>query len=392
MEKILKNKKILLILAGIIIVAIPLSILFVFNSKKENGQRLFLDEASIIIELGDEVSINPVNYLNMVSKDIPKEELTLSSDLLTSDAYLINEDEITVTTKNKEYLDVGNYSMSIKYGKELLEFVIRVVDTTPPEFIEFKEEIVVEQNAVDFDILKFFKASDLSDATISVDEEVDISKVRESEVVIIAKDSYDNKQTKTTTLKIVSIEEAKKEDTITPALDGTIYKSQKLKDYETEKNKPSQNQSGSSSSSSKNNNSNNNSVNNNANNSGNNNNQQTKKDPYYRTDIASMLESKINAYRISNGLSELPITNEAKEEANMRAMQLISNPDEHNSSFGFGENIGYGTAEYSDFFTAWKNSKGHNATLLRESAVAFAVSVVEYNGQWYAIASFRMNY
>jgi len=41
-------------------------------------------------------------------------------------------------------------------------------------------------------------------------------------------------------------------------------------------------------------------------------------------------------------------------------------------------NIGNGTAR-SDFFTAWKNSPGHNATLLREQAVAFAVSVVEYN-------------
>jgi len=113
-------------------------------------------------------------------------------------------------------------------------------------------------------------------------------------------------------------------------------------------------------------------------------------DPIYRTDISASYESQINAYRVSKGLSALPITDEAKSEANMRAMQLVSNYS-HNSSYSFGENIGNGTAGV-DFVTAWKNSPGHNATLLREEAIAFAVSIVEYNGRWYAVSSFMMDY
>ena len=74
----------------------------------------------------------------------------------------------------------------------------------------------------------------------------------------------------------------------------------------------------------------------------------------------------------------------------MRSKQIVSNYS-HNASYGFGENIGYGTAG-GNFFEAWKNSPTHRATMLREQNTAMAVSVYEKNGTWYAVASFRMNY
>lgn len=113
-------------------------------------------------------------------------------------------------------------------------------------------------------------------------------------------------------------------------------------------------------------------------------------EPHYRTDISSSYAAQINAYREQNGLDALPITGEAQAEADMRAMQLVSSY-EHNSSYGFGENIGMGGAGY-DFFQAWKASPGHNANMVRDMYTAFAVSVVEYNGTWYAVTSFRTNY
>ena len=74
----------------------------------------------------------------------------------------------------------------------------------------------------------------------------------------------------------------------------------------------------------------------------------------------------------------------------MRAKQIVSNYS-HNASYGFGENIGYGTAG-GNFFEAWKNSPTHRETMLRNENTAMAVSVYEKNGMWYAVASFRMNY
>ena len=69
-------------------------------------------------------------------------------------------------------------------------------------------------------------------------------------------------------------------------------------------------------------------------------------------------------------------------------MELVSNYG-HAAGIKFSENIGHGTAG-QNFFEAWKASPGHNGAMLEESAfVAMAVSVVEYNGRWYAVTSFR---
>ena len=114
-------------------------------------------------------------------------------------------------------------------------------------------------------------------------------------------------------------------------------------------------------------------------------------EPKYRTDISASYERQINAYRVANGLPALPITTEAKNEANKRAIDLIRHYG-HNASSGFAENIGKGTAGV-DFVTAWKKSPPHNATLLRDIIhVAMAVSVVEHNGSWFVVASFKVDY
>ena len=113
--------------------------------------------------------------------------------------------------------------------------------------------------------------------------------------------------------------------------------------------------------------------------------------PHYRTDISNTYFSQINAWRKQNGLEPLPHTAEAQAEADRRAMELVSEY-KHDASSGFSENIGNGTAG-QNFFEAWKASPGHNAAMLEESAfVAMAVSVVEYNGRWYAVTSFTMYY
>ncbi len=110
--------------------------------------------------------------------------------------------------------------------------------------------------------------------------------------------------------------------------------------------------------------------------------------PHYRTDISNTYFSQINAWRKQNGLEPFPHTAEAQAEADRRAMELVSNYG-HAAGIKFSENIGHGTAG-QNFFEAWKASPGHNGAMLEESAfVAMAVSVVEYNGRWYAVTSFR---
>ena len=111
--------------------------------------------------------------------------------------------------------------------------------------------------------------------------------------------------------------------------------------------------------------------------------------PHYRTDISNTYFSQINARRKQNGLEPYPHTAEAQAEADRRAMELVSNYG-HAAGIDFGENIGHGGAGF-DFFQAWKASPGHNGAMLEEMLfTAMAVSVVEYNGHWYAVTSFRL--
>jgi len=110
----------------------------------------------------------------------------------------------------------------------------------------------------------------------------------------------------------------------------------------------------------------------------------------YNSEAANQIFQKINDYRVSQGRNTLPVTDQAQAEADMRAKQIITNFS-HNSSYGFGENIGNNVVGY-DFFTAWKNSWSHNNAMLREQCTAMAVSVYEKDVMWYAVVSFKMNY
>lgn len=113
--------------------------------------------------------------------------------------------------------------------------------------------------------------------------------------------------------------------------------------------------------------------------------------PHYRTDISNTYFSQINAWRKQNGLEPLPNNAVTQAEADKRAMELVSNYG-HAASSGFGENIGKGGVGYN-FFEAWKASPNHNGTMLEKRInVAMAVSVVEYNGMWYAVTSFQTYY
>ena len=104
--------------------------------------------------------------------------------------------------------------------------------------------------------------------------------------------------------------------------------------------------------------------------------------PHYRTDISNTYFSQINAWRKQNGLEPLPHNATTQAEADKRAMELVSNYG-HASSYGFGENIGHGTAGY-DFFQAWKASPGHNGAMLEKRMfIAMDVILLKYNCMLY---------
>lgn len=337
---------------------------------------------TFIFELGDEVPFTSSYYLKNPKqiKDIDKYKLNIED----KDKFSIVDNKLL--SKDAELLEVGTYKLSMKYKDKELQFQIKVEDTKKPEFKTVPEKITLEQNSKDVDLKKFFEAEDLSKVEITIDGDYDLSQIGNYELEVIATDQYKNKTSKNFILEIIDLESAKVDGKVSKTVDGIIYKSDAMIEYENAKNNPAPSSNNNSTSTSK---KNNNTTNNNKSNQSSTNTSQQSSEGY-RRDIANTYASQINAYRRQNGKAELPITTEAQTEADMRVKQIITNYS-HNASYGFGENIGYGTAG-GNFFEAWKSSPTHRETMLRNENTAMAVSVYEKNGTWYAVASFRMNY
>lgn len=368
------KKKVVIVLIVLLLVAIIGGVIIFRNQKS-----LKLKDNVFTFELGDKVPFTPKDFLvNNTSEDIIN-----NSKLEFKNSYLVSANNNELKSNDSDYLKVGVYEVLLRYKDKNISFEIKVEDTASPEFIDFKEEIILEQNAKDVDLTTFYEAEDISGVTIVVESDFDINKVGEYEATIKAVDQYKNITEKKSKIKVIRNEDIK-ESNLTANLSGTIYKSQKRID---EENKPKESHSNTVS---KNTTTSSNKGTTNKNTQSSNNTTSTKQEsvPTYRRDIADQYVSRINAFRAENGLSALPVTNEAQAEADMRAKQIVSNFS-HNSSTGFGENIGNNVKGY-DFIEAWKNSWSHRNAMLREEHSAMAVSIYEVNNFWYAIVSFKV--
>ena len=328
----MKNKKKPIIIISLITIIFLVGLILIFHKE----EKIELKQESFIFEYGDDI-INDVSYY---LKDA-------NSTKNIKDYKLINN-----LKKNSEtgLIEPDEYTITIKYKKQEETFKVIIKDTKAPIFTKYEDKISLIQDSEDVDLTKYFIADDLSDMILSVEGSFDISKVGEYNLKMIATDKSGNKTKKDF---IVEVKEKEKIPS-TP------------------------------------------SVSNNSKNTSNTNPSGNSKDvpkivERYRKDISDSYVRQINEYRKSKGLDELPVTTEAQTEADRRAKAIVDNYSHDGSGYGFGENIGDGSIG-SDFFTAWKNSPTHNATMLREQNRAIAVSVYEANNKWYAVAVFRMNY
>lgn len=328
----MKNKKKTIIIISLITIIFLVGLILIFHKE----EKIELKQESFIFEYGDNI-INDVSYY-LKDADSTKN---------IKDYKLINN-----LKKNSEtgLIEPDEYTITIKYKKQEETFKVIIKDTKAPIFTKYEDKISLIQDSEDVDLTKYFIAEDLSDVILSVEGSFDISKVGEYNLKMIATDKSGNKTKKDF---IVEVKEKEKIPSTPPVSNNS-------------KNTSNTNPSGNSK-------------------------DVPKIVERYRKDISDSYVRQINEYRKSKGLVELPVTTEAQTEADRRAKEIVDNYSHDGSGYGFGENIGDGSIG-SDFFTAWKNSPTHNATMLREQNRAIAVSVYEANNKWYAVAVFRMNY
>lgn len=345
------KKRVVLIIISLIVVFL-VGLLFIMHKESNT---IILKNDVFTYELGEDISADVSYYL----KDADSTKNINEYKIVTDDFDIVDKTLVI----NKDVEKVGNYNINIVYKKLSKKVIIKIVDTTSPEFTTFEENIKIEQTSEEVDLINNFKATDLSEAKITIEGEYDLTKEGNYEINVIATDSSGNKSEKKSTI--------------------TVYKKEVIKEtpvikQESNNNKPSKKEE--TNPSTNNNTSNNTPAP-----------QPETPSPRYRKDISDTYITQINAYRKANGLNELPVTSEAQAEADRRAKELSTYYSHDGVGYGFGEIIGNGSIGV-DFIAAWKNSPSHNATMLRDHTVAMAASVYEYNNKWYTIVSFRMDY
>ncbi len=340
-------KKKLKLLIFILVILIVFLIVFLYIQK--NSNKIILKQNEFVYELGDNISSDMTYYIENIDT------------IKNNKKYDINTDDLKIKNGNfvaqdDSIVPVGTYTIEISIEKNTKQFLIKVVDTTSPKFVNTKDIIEVEEGNNSFDLKSFFEVEDYSDVTLQIKGDYDINNPADYNLIIEAKDKFGNISSFNFVLKVLK-KEKEPENT-----------------------------------------SNSNSVQKPNNNVSNNNQTNNSKEDYtttssngYKKSISDSYVVQINNYRKEKGLSELPVTAEAQAEADRRAKELVTNYSHSGSGYGFGEIIGYGDAG-GDFITAWKNSPSHNATILREQSIGIAASVYESDGIWYAVVVFRMNY
>lgn len=220
-EKANNNKKRNLIIAGLVafVAVVGIGGYILLNQKTDE---LTLKE-DVTYELGETVKLDAKYFLDEKMSEDAIKETKLTSTLMTdTKKYTFDKKKLTVTTKDKKYLDVGNYEISLKLNDEVKDAEFKVEDTTAPKFEDFLSEIRIEKDAKDVDLKSYFKASDLSDFEITIDQgDFDITKEGNYKIKVTAKDKYDNETKGECVVKVVSAEEAEKEG-LTENKDGKM--------------------------------------------------------------------------------------------------------------------------------------------------------------------------
>ena len=345
------KKRVVLIIISLIVVFL-VGLLFIMHKETNT---IILKSDVFTYELGEEISADVSDYL----KDADSTKNINEYKIVTDDFDIVDKTLVI----NKDVEKVGNYNINIVYKKLSKKVIIKIVDTTSPEFTTFEENIKIEQTSEEVDLINNFKATDLSEVKITIEGEYDLNKEGNYEINVIATDLSGNKSEKKSIITVYKKEVIKE----TPVIKQESNSNNPSKEEET---KPSTNNNTSDNTASP---------------------QPETPSPRYRKDISDTYITQINAYRKANGLNELPVTAEAQTEADRRAKELSTYYSHDGVGYGFGEIIGNGSIGV-DFIAAWKNSPSHNATMLRDHTVAMAASVYEYNNKWYTIVSFRMDY
>ena len=129
------------------------------------------------------------NKPKLVTHDVTKElgEAIQIEDFIDSSSKNVEISEVSIQNELPD--KVGNYSIALVYKGKNYPASLTIQDTTPPAFIDFKNELEIQPGG---DVLSYFKAEDLSAVTLSIKENIDLSISGDYTIHIQATDTSNN--------------------------------------------------------------------------------------------------------------------------------------------------------------------------------------------------------
>ncbi|MDQ0360128.1 hypothetical protein [Breznakia pachnodae] len=196
--KINRDKELIVYGGAIVTVIVIILGIIIFNNKE-----LVLKNTSFIFELGESMQIELDEIIDGRNEEIDKIIIiNTTTNLNMTFDYDKGEEKISLL----EY-GVGEYEASIIYNGQEISFEIIVEDTTVPELVSFYDEVIIATNN-SVNLENYFLAIDLSDVSISVIGDVDVTEVGTYEVNVVAWDIHGNFVERTSKIVIVDTETA----------------------------------------------------------------------------------------------------------------------------------------------------------------------------------------
>lgn len=180
------------------------------------------------VPYGEAIRLEPALFL-----ESDAEGITIESPLLSdSSKYTYDATTKKVTTKGKDALEPGTYAVTLVRGDQKVssKLVVKEVDSTDnPRFIGFPELVVVEQDAIDFDLANYFLAIANDPVRIETDA-VDITKPGENTIKVKAICENGKILEQEVNVKVVSAKDVANGETLSSMVDGLVPLSQQTWD------------------------------------------------------------------------------------------------------------------------------------------------------------------
>ena len=169
-EKYGKNK----VFAGIgaIIIILLVIIWLLFSGAKSSFK--VVTKNDVISEFGEDIDYSELYDQDKSDKGVKVKEVK------NFDQNLIGDQKIDVV-----------FQKDSKTKTEKITVIVK--DTIKPEFIDFKDEIVIEQSAENVKLEDYFIAKDKAEVKITVEGKVDLNKAGKYDVKVTAEDANNNK-------------------------------------------------------------------------------------------------------------------------------------------------------------------------------------------------------